>query len=151
MKTTNKLQKRNNADSGKKAHNDNQFIKVGRIRMNSWATAKLPVADIYISERELVHIKNRRGEALGNLGFTAQTYIETIIQQFNEIRKDERGAYFFIVKGVRIKNSDLEKCAVVELEYAWYGQKHAYIIKSARPMNWGRLQKIEFVCDKPRS
>ncbi len=33
----------------------------------------------------------------------------------------------------------------------WMGKKKVYVIKSARPMNWGRLRKIELVCVKPRS
>ena len=33
----------------------------------------------------------------------------------------------------------------------WMGKKRVYVIKSARPMNWGRLRKIELVCVKPRS
>lgn len=51
-----KLSKHSNATNGKKAHYDNQYIKVGRVRMNSWMSSTIPVADIYISERELVHI-----------------------------------------------------------------------------------------------
>jgi hypothetical protein len=39
--------------------------------------------------------------------------------------------------------------ANIQLE--WMGKKKVYVIKSARPMNWGRLRKIELVCVKPRS
>ena len=44
-----------------------------------------------------------------------------------------------------------KQCAVVELKIEWMGRKRVYVIKSARPMNWGRLRKIELVCVKPRS
>jgi hypothetical protein len=41
MKTTNQLPKKNNATDGKKAHNDDNFFKIGRIRLNSWANKAL--------------------------------------------------------------------------------------------------------------
>ena len=53
MKTSSKLPKRSNAASGQKAHNESQFIKIGRVRLHSWINEKLPAADILISEREI--------------------------------------------------------------------------------------------------
>lgn len=151
MRTTIKLPKRTNATSGKKAHNDNQYIKVGRVRMNSWIHAFLPSADILISERELVHIFNNHQSELTALGLSAQAYVQMIINGFNEIRKDNRDGYLFIVKGIRGKDSNIDQCAVVEIKLEWLNRKQVYIIKTARPMSWGRLRKIEFVCDNPRS
>ena len=52
------LPKRTNAYNGTKAHNDNEYIIVGRIAYNSWESEALPVADIIISERDYVHIYN---------------------------------------------------------------------------------------------
>ena len=46
--TTQKLPKKNNAADGRKAHNDNIFYKVGRIRRNSWANAVLGAYDIVV-------------------------------------------------------------------------------------------------------
>ena len=68
IKANIQLHKRTNTTNGKKAHNESQFIKIGRVRLHSWINEKLPA-----------------------------------------------------------------------------------VIKSARPMNWGRLRKIELVCVKPRS
>lgn len=150
MKTTFNIPKRNNANSGQKAHNDNRYYKAGRIRMGSWITQKLPAADILISERELVHITNRHSNELHDLGMTSKSYIEMIVHQVNEIRRDSE-AYLFIVAGERTSNKDTEQCAVVELKIEWMNRKKVYIIKSARPMTWGRLKKIELVCVKPRS
>lgn len=73
-----------------------------------------------------------------------------IVHQVNEIRRDSE-AYLFIVAGERTSNKDTEQCAVVELKIEWMNRKKVYIIKSARPMTWGRLKKIELVCVKPRS
>ena len=47
--------------------------------------------------------------------------------------------------------SDTEHVAVVELELKEKGNKKFYKIKTARPMNYGRLLKFDFVCDNPRS
>lgn len=140
-----------NATNGKKAHNDNQFIKVGRIRMNSWASKKMPVADIIISERELVHIANRHTAELKALGIDAFNYVCTIINQCNEIRKDKIGMYLFIVRGKNDTTKSTLSCAVVELVIGWLNHKRIYKIKTARPEKWGRLSKLELVCDKPRS
>ena len=151
MKAKLLLQKRTNAISGKKAHNESQFIKIGRVRLHSWINEKLPAADIIISEREIVHIANKHHQELALLGMEAFNYVTMIINQSNEVRKDDRDAFFFVVSGARKTDSDLEQCAVVELKIEWMGKKKVYVIKSARPMNWGRLRKIELVCVKPRS
>lgn len=151
MKSSATLHKRNNATSGKKAHNESQYIKIGRVRLHSWINEKLPAADILISEREIVHIANKHKQELASLGMEAFNYVTMIINQSNEVRKDDRGALFFVVSGARTSDSDLEQCAVVELKIEWMGRKKVYVIKSARPMNWGRLRKIELVCVKPRS
>ena len=152
MKSSSKqLAKRSNATSGKKAHNENQFIKIGRVRLHSWMNAKLPAADILISEREIVHVANKHRQELALLGMEAFNYVTMIINQSDEIRKDNRDALFFIVSGSRQSDSDSEQCAVAELKIEWMGRKRVYVIKSARPMNWGRLRKIELVCVKPRS
>ena len=151
MKAKLMLQKRTNATSGKKAHNESQYIKIGRVRLHSWINEKLPAADIIISEREIVHIANKHSQELAALGMEAFNYVTMIINQSNEVRKDDRDAFFFIVSGARKTDSDLEQCAVVELKIEWMGKKKVYVIKSARPMNWGRLRKIELVCVKPRS
>lgn len=150
METIKRLPKRTNANSGKKAHNDNRYIKVGRVKRNSWINQALPAADILISEREVVHISSHR-EELAKLGIDSFTYIKMIIECCNEIRKDNRGGYLFIVKGERIDNCSTDQCAVIELKEKWIAGKRVYLIITARPMSWGRLKKIEFVCDNPRS
>lgn len=150
MKTTNKLPKRNNATSGRKAHNDFAYHKIGRVEYRSWINKKLLVGNIYISDRELVHIQNKHQKELAGLGFTAESYVKTIIQQCTEIRLDGKGAYFFIVGSKRATGDDLEQCAVVELEESWLNEKRMYIIKTVRPMHWDRLRNYELLCVNPR-
>ena len=116
MKTSSKLPKRSNAASGQKAHNESQFIKIGRVRLHSWINEKLPAADILISEREIVHVAHRHSQELASLGMEAFNYVTMIINQSDEVRKDNRDALFFIVSGARQSDSDLEQCAVVELK-----------------------------------
>ena len=151
MAASNHPTKRSNVSSGAKAHHDNQYIKVGRVRLNSWINSALPAADILISEREVVHIANRHRLELSKLGMEAFNYVTMIVNQYDEVRKDNRDALFFIVSGARQTDDDLEQCAVVELKLQWLNRKRVYVIKTARPMIWGRLRKIELVCVKPRS
>ena len=63
------------AINGRKAHNDNGWVKIGRVRMNSWISKKMPAADIYISERELVHIQKRHSDELDTLGISSLDYV----------------------------------------------------------------------------
>ena len=137
-----------NATNGKKAHNDNQFIKVGRIRMNSWTSKKMPVADIIISERELVHIATTHKRELDKLGISSLNYVTSIVNQCNQIRKDTKtGAYLFIIK----TEAKTAHCAIVEMVFGVFKGKKVYKIKTAHPENWGRLSIYTLVCVKPRS
>ena len=81
MKSSATLHKRNNAASGQKAHNESQYIKIGRVRLHSWINEKLPAADILISEREIVHIANKHKQELASLGMEAFNYVTMIINQ----------------------------------------------------------------------
>lgn len=151
-KTITKLPKRTNANNGKKAHNDNIYYKIGRIRMNSWINAHLPAADILISERQLVHISKSHAAELFNLGLTAINYVTLIINQCNHIRKDIiTNSYIFVIKAEPIQPNTTLQMAVLEIEERCINQKKVYIIKTAHPENWKRLSKYEFVCDNPRS
>lgn len=152
MRTTNSLPNRNNATNGKKAHNDNRYIKVGRVRMNSWMSSVLPIADIVISERELVHISTKHGKELKQLGIDAILYVESIIQNSNEIRKGHtQGTFLFIVKPRSLSSETVIPCAVVELSIGVEKKKRLYKIKTAYPAIMGRLVKNELLCVKPRS
>ena len=87
MKANIQLHKRTNATSGKKAHNESQFIKIGRVRLHSWINEKLPAADIIISEREIVHIANKHSHELASLGMEARCAVGRLL-----IRSDKGAA-----------------------------------------------------------
>lgn len=144
--------KRSNATSGTKAHNDNRYIKVGRVRMNSWMSSAIPVADIFISERELVHIATKHGKELQRLGIDALLYVNSIINNSNEIRKgNTHDTLLFIVKTYPFDKDTVVHCAVVELSIKIEHKKSVYKIKTAYPAIMDRLSKNELVCVKPRS
>lgn len=144
--------KRSNAIDGRKAHNDNRYIKVGRVRMSSWMSKTLPIADIYISERELVHITTKHAKELNALGLDALAYIGYILNFSNEVRRgNTRGSFLFIVKPKGCTNQTVLQCAVLELTIGITNKKRIYKIKTAYPAIMGRLVKNELVCVKPRS
>lgn len=141
--------KRNNANSGRKAHNDNRYIKVGRVRMNSWMSSALSIADIFVSERELVHITNKHSKELNALGLDGLNYVLTIIENCQEVRKDDKThAYLFALK--QSIGNPIVHCAVVEIELSLMNRKKCYIIKTARPESWSRLSCKTLLCAKSR-
>lgn len=141
-----------NAKNGRKAHNDYRYIKVGRVSMNSWVSRRLAVADILISERELVHITNKHRQEMQQLGLDALLYVKTIIENSNEIRRgNTNDTYLFIVKTLPFNNETVMHCAVVEMSVRIENKKKVYKIKTAYPAMMGRLSKNELICVKPRS
>ncbi len=147
-----RISRHTNASSGAKAHNDSRYIKVGRIRMNSWAAKQLSVSDVFISERELVHISNKHSKELQALGLNATLYVTYIASCFNEVRQDlHTGAYLLIVKPQIITSKTTVSCAVIELSVEYSRKKKIYRIKTAHPEKWDRLSKQKLVCIKPRA
>lgn len=144
--------KHSHTTNGRKAHNDNRYIRVGRVRMNSWIAKALPVADIFVSERELVHITSKHARELNALGFDALCYVGYILQNSNEVRRgNTRETYLFVVKPHGYTEKTVMQCAVVELTIGITNKKRLYRIKTAYPEIMGRLTKNELVCVKPRS
>ena len=118
--------------SGKKAHFENKFHKVSRIRYNSWAAQVLKACDIVIYERELVHIQNRHGKELDILGLTAFDFVKFIVLNFNEIYEGNHGAKILVVR--RKKSSHY---SVIELSF----EEDRYTIKTALSIETKRLSK----------
>ena len=142
-KTTRKLPKKSNAKSGVKAHNDNIFHKVGRIRYNSWATAVLSAYDIVVYETELVHIQKEHGTELAILGFTAFDFVKFIVSNFNEVYEGNVGRKMLVVKRERVSNY-----AVVELSFD--EKKKFYKIKTALSVKTKRLISKKLLCANVR-
>ncbi len=134
MRTTKKLPKRNNATSGKKAHNDNNYYKVGRIKMNSWAAEVLPVLDIICYESELVHISKDHHKELAIIGMTAFDFVKYICSNFNELRKGTGNSVLLAVNRPRVSN-----VAAVEICKEEKNNKDVYKIKTATLMNTRQL------------
>ena len=145
MKTTTTLPKRNNANSGQKAHNDNRPYKVGRIRMNSWANACLNAYDVVIYDSELVHIYKRHGHELRSVGMTAFDFVKFIINNFNEIYQDGETGYLLVVH--RTHTSDM---AAISLHLISAGEKSVYKINTATPVDTKQLRSKTLLCANDR-
>jgi len=129
--------KKSNAGSGAKAHNDNKFFKVGRIRYNSWATPVLKAYDIIVYESELVHIYNHHAKELSQLGFTAYDFVKYISDNFNEVYEGRDGAKILVVR-----RENLSHRAIIEL----YLKDKQYQIKTATPIKTKQLSKLKLLC-----
>ena len=145
MKTTKALPKRNNAVNGRKAHNDNRCYKVGRIRMNSWATRLLNAYDIVIYDSELVHIYKRHGKELRSVGMTAFDFVKFIVENFNEIYQDEEKGFLIVVH--RTHTSDM---AAISLHLQTMKRKEVYKINTATPVDTKQLRSKTLLCANDR-
>ena len=132
------LPKNHNATSGKKAHNDNKYYVVGRIKYRSWATAVLKVRDIIVYESELVHIYNDHKKELSKIGMTAFDFVNFIIDNYNEIREGTKNSVLLVVRRENISNY-----AALELFLA---EKEMYKIKTATPIKNAQLLKKKLLC-----
>lgn len=144
------LSKRTNAFDGEKAHNDNEYIVVGRVSYGSWMNNGLEAGDIIISERNLFHIQKGKAKELAALGTNAYQWVCDIIKDCCEIRIDECDGIFFIKDSVTFLNEPTGECAIAELHEAWFGEKRVYIITTARPEHWSRLLELDRLCVNPR-
>lgn len=134
MKTTQKLPKRNNATSGKKAHNDNRYYKVGRIRMNSWANEILFAYDVIVYESELVHIGKKHNKELQKIGLTPFDFTKFICANFNELRKGNGDSVLLVVRRPSTSN-----VAAIEVFEDTERGKKVYKIKTAAPFGTKQL------------
>ena len=140
-KTITKLPKRTNANNGKKAHNDNIYYKIGRIRMNSWASKCLAVCDIVIYETELVHIHHRHHKELQAVGMDAFDFVKFIVSNYNQIYKGRANTYKLVVH--RTNTSDM---AAIELHKINFNGVEMYKINTATPVKTKQLCKEELLC-----
>jgi hypothetical protein len=135
------LPKKNNATSGKKAHNDNKYYKVGRIRRNSWANAVLGAYDIVVSEQELVHIKNKHNTELLQLGMTAFDFVKFIADNYNVVYKGTGASFLLVVKREYFSSQ-------AAIEVAMFDKSSKYRIKTATPVKTKQLGTKKILCEK---
>lgn len=133
--------KRSNAIDGRKAHNDNRYIKVGRVRMSSWASKCLAVRDIIIYETELVHINNKHGKELRTVGMTAYDFVKFIIESYNEIYKGSGNNYLLVVR-----RSHVSDMAAIELHKECLYNREVYKINTATPIKEKQLRLKKKLC-----
>lgn len=122
---------------GKKAHNDDKIIIVGRIRYNSWATKVLKARNIAIYESGLVHIQNRHKKELSLLGQTALDFVNFIVKNYNQIRQGTGDSFLLCVKRENISNVAAIRLAVEE---------NQYIIKTVMLYNNAQLFGKKLLC-----
>ncbi|MDR0812015.1 MAG: hypothetical protein LBN23_07085 [Paludibacter sp.] len=138
MKDINELPKHNNASSGKKAHNDNKFYKVGKIRYQNWAVKILKATDIVVFESELVHISKHHPE-ISRLGLTVFDFIKYVVKNFNRIYKGTKNSYILAVWHEHSAFSAAIELFVNE-------NKEIYRINTAHPFDTNTLLKKKLLC-----
>lgn len=141
MRTTTSLPNRNNATNGRKAHNDNRYYKIGRVRRNSWATSILATYDLVIYESELVHIQNRHGRELRNIGITPFDFVRFICNNYNEVRKGSGTTLLLCVHRPHVSNM-----AAIEVHKECVEGRLVYKINTAAPIDTKQLCSKELLC-----
>lgn len=112
------------------------YTKVGRLKSTIARQAHLKCADIYVSENEIKHIENKHSVELEQLGLSADVYVKTIINNFNEIREGANGSILLVIFE---KDNDFHNTAALTLNYSieeGFGE-----VKTAQPRNTKNLLK----------
>ena len=110
------------------------YIKVGRLKAHIASAAHLQCADIYVSENQLLHIKNKHNAELEQLGLTAEVYVKTIIENYNEIREGSNNSILLVVfeEGCEEHNT-----AAISMNYSV--DNGFWEVKTAQPRNTKNL------------
>ncbi len=133
--------KKSNANNGKKAHLDDRYIKVGRIKFSSWAVLPMKASDVIIFESKLIHIKNRHHQELDTVGMTAMDFVLFIVKNFNTVRQGSGNCLLLVVERPNISN-----VAAIELTEVTENGKECYKINTATLWNNEQLQKKKKLC-----
>ena len=114
----------------------NPYIKVGRLKATVARQAHLKCADIYVSENEIKHIENKHSVELEQLGLSADVYVKTIINNFNEIREGANGSILLVIFE---KDNEFHNTAALTLNYSI--EEGFWEVKTAQPRNTKNLLK----------
>lgn len=114
----------------------NPYTKVGRLKSTIAHQAHLKCADIYVSENEIKHIENKHSVELEQLGLSADVYVKTIINNFNEIREGANGSILLVIFE---KDNDFHNTAALTLNYSI--EEGFWEVKTAQPRNTKNLLK----------
>ena len=112
------------------------YTKVGRLKSTIARQAHLKCADIYVSENEIKHIENKHSVELEQLGLSADVYVKTIINNFNEIREGANGSILLVIFE---KDNDFHNTAALTLNYSI--EEGFWEVKTAQPRNTKNLLK----------
>lgn len=117
------------------------YYKIGRLRMNIAKKAHLKCADIYISKNQLKHIQLKHKKELDQLCISADIFVKTIVENFNQIRKGSENSYFLV-----IYDNNLSKTAAIKLNLSINDGFRK--IKTATPMRIADLMKHQLIWEK---
>lgn len=112
------------------------YTKVGRLKSTIARQAHLKCADIYVSENEIKHIENKHSVELEQLGLSADVYVKTIINNFNEIREGANGSILLVIFE---KDNEFHNTAALTLNYSI--EEGFWEVKTAQPRNTKNLLK----------
>lgn len=99
-------------------------------------------ADIVLNSEGYEHISVNHGKELRQLGMTVIDFVKFIIDNYNEIRTDNKRALFLIVEN---KDKDMANAAIIRLNYKEENEKRVYYIETASPFRKKWLSKKELL------
>jgi len=110
------------------------YIKVGRLRRNIAAAVHVAAADIYVSRNYLKHIEDTHGQELHGVGMDALTFVKTVCNNFNQIRRGSGTSLLLVVY-----DEKLSKVAAIDLNYSL--KDKFWEIKTAEPRRRSAVSK----------
>ena len=162
------LPQRATAYDGRKARNVFTYYRVGRIQYGSKLSEHIPIGDIIVSDRQIVHIRDQRKKYIHQLikkiypnvridnkseiDMTFE-YIKQAVANYDGLLKDEEtGVYLLLHRGgIKLLNDNHIHGAIFELCENVFGEDVVYTIKTVHPFDWDGLKKYKWLCDIPRS
>lgn len=112
------------------------YICVGEITRQIAAEAKIQSGKIYVSMNQLAHIAGRHKTEINLIGMRVIDYIKFVCHNFNQIRQAQRSSILLIVK-----NQNLPKTAVIDINYALNRERGFWEIKTAEPRRNSTIEK----------
>ena len=110
----------------------NTYYKIGRLRQPIAKQAHIQCADIVISTAQLRHIEKKHQVELSQLGISAEIFVKTVLDNFNQIRAGSQGSYLLVVY-----KEPVAQVAAIRLNYSL--KKEFWEVKTATPMRAAEL------------
>ncbi|MDX9696482.1 MAG: hypothetical protein RBT49_11890 [Bacteroidales bacterium] len=116
------------------------YYKLGRLNKTVADKAKIKAADIYIDRNHILHIQKEHAKELESLGIKALDFVQTIVNNYNQIRKGTGDSILLIVY-----HNDLHNTAAMQLNYAV--DKEFWEVKTAQPRKTSKLRGVEILLE----